>query len=67
MFLKITFPIKSPLVVLFFGLVGRILKHGLHVWKHVALTGFENVFSLKNIIYIRSHLSKKDKTITKKR
>jgi hypothetical protein len=39
---------------------------GLHVKKHVALTGFENASCLRNIAYIQCHLSKKDKVITKK-
>jgi len=39
---------------------------GLHAQKHDALTGFENIFWLKNIASIRSHLLEKDKTITEK-
>jgi hypothetical protein len=39
---------------------------GLHIQKCVMLTGFENVSCLKNIVYIQSHLSEKDRAITKK-
>jgi hypothetical protein len=39
---------------------------GLHAQKHDALTGSKNVFWLKNIASIRSHLLEKDKAITEK-
>jgi hypothetical protein len=40
---------------------------GLHVQKHLALTGFDNVFRLTNIACIQSHLLNKDKAITNKK
>jgi hypothetical protein len=40
---------------------------GLHAWKHVVFMRFENVYWLRNIVYIRPHLSEKDEAITQKR
>jgi len=39
---------------------------GLHAKKRTTLMGFENIFRSRNITYIWSHLSRKDKAITKK-
>jgi len=45
----------------------RILKHGFACSKMCYVDGVENVFRLKNIAFIWSHLLEKDKAITKRR
>jgi hypothetical protein len=45
----------------------RVLKHGFACSKKCYVDGVENLFLLKNIAFIWSHLLEKDKAITKKR
>jgi len=45
----------------------RILKHGFACSKTCYVDGVENIFQLKNIAFIWSHLLEKDEAITKRR